>query len=520
MPWVSFVSRSTSAEAVFPKLAIYPTRELTQAEIDQIEDSFFMTEEWRNVPCTPQDVKIEKDFSPNEVILAPESPDLLDLDEIPYEPYVLTDEIIKSVIKNDVMIPDAARMYPELSDGISKSNYLPDFIYNGIEDYFDFSEFDNLLHSDSSSLDQDLYTSCLDDDIYQSTLNDDDYIYNLHEEPYQEKLNAAAIEAAAFKSSQNLISPELRHIVNPNEIFQHHFQGKPEVVKIEVTDDVMVNNSPKDGKIYEYVYIRKEDEVHNDHSYFKEEDKDVVVKNEIKEEPMSEDEYGYGYQVPVAHNVVKVEAPPVVKRPVGRPRKVPVATKPIKRSSDHFITDDNSEEFVDVESIEVKRPRKSRAKSASKRLTYPKQRKTLLTQFQEFDPFNPNGYVMRQAKTSAIKKITKTTKQTTQGAARSKRSDHNDMERRRRHEMRDLFEHLKKLVPIELLVDDNNKIKKNPSKNTILNGSTRYVEILHENKMERNTLVKQNQKLLKKHRRLAKGLRKHYRNIAPRRYVC
>lgn len=87
--------------------------------------------------------------------------------------------------------------------------------------------------------------------------------------------------------------------------------------------------------------------------------------------------------------------------------------------------------------------------------------------------------------------------------------------------MRDLFDQLKRLVPTELLVDDNNKIKKNPSKNTILNGSTRYVNILYEIKMEKNTLAKQNQKLLKKHRRLAKSLRKHYKKVlSSRRYVC
>lgn len=85
--------------------------------------------------------------------------------------------------------------------------------------------------------------------------------------------------------------------------------------------------------------------------------------------------------------------------------------------------------------------------------------------------------------------------------------------------MRDLFEELKVLVPTELLVDDNNKIKKNPSKNTILVGSRKYIEILYGHKTSKNSLVRQNQKLQKRYRKLEKSLRKRCKKLMSRRHV-
>lgn len=228
------------------------------------------------------------------------------------------------------MIPDTARTYPDLSCSVSKPSYtLDNFIFSSLDNFLDdIEDFSALLHSDQPiHIDEDLLPSSLDADFYESALNDDQYLYsNLHEEPYQEKLNAAAIEAAAFKSCQVLFSPELLHIVNPNEVFPDHNNE----VKIKVTDEFVLNNTKNKGG--KHVFVKAEKEVHNDHSYFKEE---VVVKVEIKQEVVDDDyddddEEEEEEEFEQKHVVVKVEAP-AAKRPVGRPRKTPIASKPIKR---------------------------------------------------------------------------------------------------------------------------------------------------------------------------------------------
>lgn len=88
--------------------------------------------------------------------------------------------------------------------------------------------------------------------------------------------------------------------------------------------------------------------------------------------------------------------------------------------------------------------------------------------------------------------------------------------------MRDLFEELKVLVPTDLLVDDHNKIKKNPSKNTILVGSRTFIEILYQQKLKKNSLVRQNQKLQLRRSKLVKSLKKRCKKLKSmsRRYVC